>query len=301
METLKVEHKLTLIDNMTVVKASIAETIAKYDVVVVEDGLSEAKELMAIFNKNKKDFSSQCKMYLDELSGPIMEFKKHQKEIEAMFDEGRAKIADQVKKFEDEKLIKIAVLIKAYRNMACEAAGFNIESVSIEDLIMLSAVTVSKKGMALTKAAKENIDGRIKAVEIEVLKAKVAAEEKANYEREIAEKARIEAEARARVREAELIAKAEREKHEALAEAKRQQDEAVQAEKNRAESVPKQETLFQEDTPKKESLPSGKIRAVLTFEFEIKGKPSDEAITGRVKEQITDVFKEYLISIEVER
>ena len=55
-----------------------------------------------------------------------------------------------------------------------------------------------------------------------MLRAKLAAEQAAKRDREIAEQARIEAEERARQREYELLAKAERDKAEAVAQATRQ-------------------------------------------------------------------------------
>lgn len=216
MNELKVTHEFNLVSNMKEVKASIAEIIAKYDVVVSEDKLPEAKDLMATFNKDKKEFSATCKKFIDAISEPITEFKAQQKEIEKMYDDGRAKIADQVAKFEANKLETIGVLVRAYRNMNCETRSISIDAVSVEDLVMLSAVSSNKKGYSLTSKTTASIDARIQAVENEILKARLAAEEKAKRDRDIADKARLEAEEKALQREIELLARAEREKAQAV-------------------------------------------------------------------------------------
>lgn len=235
MNELIVTHKFDLVSNMDDVKASIAETIAKYDVVVVEDRLGEAKELMATFNKDKKEFSATCKKFIDTISEPITQFKVSQKEIEKMYDNGRAKISDQVTKFEATKLDEIKHLILSYNFDECIARGINKDSVSLLDLVMLSAVSTNKTGYTLTKKTTDAIDQRIQAIENEILKARLEAEEKAKRDREIADKARIEAEEKARQREIELLARAEREKQEALIRAEREQAEAVERERLRVE------------------------------------------------------------------
>lgn len=223
MKELTVNHVFDLTTNMDEVKASIAETIAQYDIVIQEDQISEAKELMATFNKEKKEFSQTCKKFVDAISAPIAEFKAQQKEIEAMFDTGRSKIADQVEKFEATKLKEIENIVIIYRDFVCYEKEISQSAVVVNDLIMLSAVSTSSKGMTLTKKTKEAIDLRVQTVENEILKARLEAEEKAKRDRDIADNARLEAEEKARQREAELIAKAERDKAEAVNNALRQQ------------------------------------------------------------------------------
>lgn len=223
IKDLVVTHKFDLKSNMEEVKASIAAAIAKYDVVVSEDRLTEAKELMATFNKDKKAFTDKCKEFLGIIAAPIDDFKAKQKEIEKLYDDGRAKIADQVAKFEAKKLIEIEGVLEAYKNEVCEAKQINPESVVVKDLVQLSAVNTNKTGYSIAKKTAETIDARIQAVELQILKAKQEEAEKAAREREIAEKAKEEAEAKARQREADLIAKAEREKNEAIERTRREE------------------------------------------------------------------------------
>jgi hypothetical protein len=228
MQELIVSHSLSLESNLAQVRESIAQTIEKWDVVVTEDRLPEAKELMAQFNKQKKAFSDQCKAFLGEVLAPVDAFKAEQKAIEAMFDDGREKLKAQVDKFEAHKLANIKALIIYYRNNACAEKDIKPESIGINDLIKLSAANVNKSGYSLSKATTESIDNRITLVEAEKLRAKLASEEKAKHEREIAEEARAEAEEKARQREADLIAKAERDKAQAVANAVAQERQAAQ-------------------------------------------------------------------------
>jgi hypothetical protein len=217
MKELSVQHSISISSNLDDVQASIEATIAKYDVVVTEDALSEAKELMATFNKHKKQFSDQCKTFLSAIGAPIDEFKARQKVIEKMFDDGRAKIDKQVKAFESHKLEAIKVLLNQHRDNACAEKGINPAIIVIDDLVKLTAVNSNKSGYVVVKATAEAIAQRIQAVENEMLRAKLAAEGQAKRDRLIAEQARIEAEERARQRESELLAKAERDKSEAVA------------------------------------------------------------------------------------
>lgn len=297
MKELSVTHKFDLVSNMAEVKEAIAETIKKYDVVVTEDGIADAKELMAQFNKDKKEFSSTCKKFIDAISEPITEFKAQQKEIEKMYDDGRAKIADQVAKFESKKLEIIAVLVRAYRNTNCESKSISIEAVSVEDLIMLSAVSSNSKGYSLTKKTTDAIDQRIQAVENEILKARLEAEEKAKRDREIADQARAEAEDQARKREAELLARAEREKAEAVERARSEEQQKAQSaalsgQNQISQPEPIQDQVITED---------GKRIFVVTATFEVKAKSdtSYEKITSKLQSMIESAGITSLKSIEV--
>ena len=153
MKELTVKHNGLIIEsNLDDVQTSIEATIAKYDVVVTEDGLPEAKELMATFNKQKKAFSDQCKAFLSAIGAPIDEFKARQKAIEKMFDDGRAKIEQQVKAFESHKLEAIKLLLNKHRDKACAEKGINPESIVIDDIVKLTAVNSNKTGYTVAKA-----------------------------------------------------------------------------------------------------------------------------------------------------
>lgn len=263
MKELQVTHVFDLKSNMVEVRASIEETIAKYDVIVTEDRIGEAKELMATFNKDKKDFATACKKFIDAISEPITEFKAEQKAIEKMYDDGRAKIATQVEKFEAGKLAEITKLVFAYRNEKCAEASIEPSSVTVTDLVMLSAVSTNKSGYALTKKVTDAIIARVQAVENEALKARIKAEEQAAHDRAIAEQARIETEQRMRNREAELIANAEREKAEAVATAVAEAVTQQQAQPAPQEKAPTQPVAEQQERN------DGKRVFVITATFEV--------------------------------
>ena len=314
MSELTVSHEFNLFSNMEEVKASIAETITKYDVVVSEDKLTEAKQLMATFNKDKKEFSATCKKFIDAISEPITQFKISQKEIEKMYDDGRAKIADQVAKFEVTKLEEIKHLVSNYSFEKCKKKNINHESVSVVDLIMLSAVSTNKIGYTLTKKTTDAIDQRIQAIENEILKARLEAEEKAKRDREIADKARIEAEEKARQREIELLARAKREKQEAILKAQRDQAEAVERERLRVEReerikfeqmnakaiADKQEVSLPLEDPQP-TRDDGKKVFVITATFEILAplQARHEQITNKLTKMIESAGITSLKNIEV--
>jgi hypothetical protein len=289
MTELIVTHSLSLESNMAQVKESIAQTIAKYDVVVTEDRLPEAKELMAQFNKDKKQFSEQCKTFLSAISSPIDAFKAQQKEIERMYDEGRAKIEAQVKAFEAGKLEAIAVLLGQYRDNACAEKGIDPASIVVADLVKLTAVNTNKTGYTVAKATAETITQRIQAVENEILRATLAAEEKAKREREIADKAREEAEEKARQREAELLAKAERDKAEAVERARAQAVAEVEAKQPVQQPAA---TAVPTEQPKSTAQPDydGMVtyRVAAYFEVKVKNGVTGESVANVFHKKITE-------------
>jgi hypothetical protein len=322
MKDLTVTHEFTLVSNMDDVKASIAETIAKYDVIVSEDRIGEAKELMATFNKDKKEFSATCKKFIDTISEPITQFKASQKEIEKMYDDGRAKIADQVTKFEATKLNEIEELISIYASEACIKRGFTATAISSKDLVMLSAVSITKSGYTLTKKTTDTIDARIQAVENEILKARLEMEEKAKRDREIADKAREEAEERARQRDIETAIRVKREAEEALQRAEHEKLQAVENERlrvereerarfeemNRKAAETKQPTR-QEPIIQKPSLldeqpivKDGKITHIIYARFEVPAPigVDPQRIVIKIKSLIESVGITSLKSIEVQ-
>lgn len=240
---LVVAHKLDISSNMEELAENIKKDIQnKYDIIVTEDSLPETKKLMAEVNKEKDEFKKKYKEFKNEVLAPLTPLDAKAKEIESYFDTARAALDNQVKNFEKGKLEAIKAIVEKYRDDACLDANITTESIVVTDLVILSAVNVNSKGYSIAKKTSDTIDQRIQAVELQIAKAKLEAEEKAKRDREIAENARREAEERARVREAELLAKAEREKQEALLKAEREKAEAV-AKATRADIAPVQEEV----------------------------------------------------------
>jgi len=262
MQELTVNHKFELVSNMDAVKADIAKTIAKYDVIIEEDKLPEAKVLMATFNKEKKEFSDTCKEFIKIVSEPITKFKAQQKEIEEMYDDGRSKIANQVKKFEDAKLEAIEDAIKYFLDVECNEKGINPDSVSIKDLVMISAVS---SGQSLTKKTKDAILSRVQLVENEILKAKIEADEKYRHDMEVAEKARIETEERMKQREINQALEFERQKERMRLEAEQREKELIEKQRLALEEASKPKVI-QEETKVSEN---GQKIFILNARFEV--------------------------------
>lgn len=274
---LVVSHSLDISSNMEELAENIKKDIQnKYDIIVTEDSLPETKKLMAEVNKEKDEFKKKYKEFKNEVLAPLTPLDAKAKEIESYFDSARAALDNQVKNFEKGKLEAIKAIVEKYRDDACLTANITPESITVNDLVILSAVNVNSKGYSIAKKTSDTIDQRIQAVELQIAKAKLEAEEKAKRDREIAENARREAEERARAREVELLAKAEREKQEALLKAEREKEEAV-AKATRADIAPVQEQEVKEPT----FTDDGKRIFIVTATFEVsapKQTPIDKII-----------------------
>lgn len=274
---LVVSHSLDISSNMEELAENIKKDIQnKYDIIVTEDSLPETKKLMAEVNKEKDEFKKKYKEFKNEVLAPLTPLDAKAKEIESYFDTARAALDNQVKNFEKGKLEAIKAIVEKYRDDACLDANITTESIVVTDLVILSAVNVNSKGYSIAKKTSDTIDQRIQAVELQIAKAKLESEEKAKRDREIAENARREAEERARVREVELLAKAEREKQEALLKAEREKAEAV-AKATRADIAPVQEQEVKEPT----FTDDGKRIFTVTATFEVsapKQTPIDKIV-----------------------
>ena len=175
MQLKVIESQVQLKTNMAELKNQIRQEIDnKYNVVVTQDTVKESKKLMADINKDKAAFNKACKQVIDDLSFPINEFKKEQKNITAMFDEAYQSVKKQVANFEAERLKVVEQAVRDYTEAACAEKDISSESITTSDLVILSSITA--KG-SLTAAARSKIDNRIAAVEADVLRKKLEAEE----------------------------------------------------------------------------------------------------------------------------
>jgi len=182
-----------LTTNFEEIKAGVAMQVEKYSIEVTDENIPEAKKVMANFNKVKTAIGDRYKFFIDKLSAPINQLKTEKKEIEAIITDGRQKIADGVAAFENAKLEQIAERINEYARSLCDEKGLNFERINVSDLIKLSAVTTAG---SLAKPTKEAIEGKIAALENEILQAKLAEQEKQEaveqVAREAAERAKAE-------------------------------------------------------------------------------------------------------------
>ena len=261
-----INHKLDIKSNMDSLAIKIKDDIKeKYDIVVTEDTVTESKKLMAEINKDKDNFKATYKSFKQKVFEPFESLDEKAKEIETYYTDARTAVEQQVKKFEAKKLEQAKQVCVDYLLKQTEQKGIDFQAININDLFtQLGSVTAS--GNISTKA-KNEIDTRIQKVENEILKAKLEAEEKAKRDREIAEKAKLEAEERARIREAEIIAKAERDKAEAVERAK--QEAICETGRETVEQNLKDRGIKVEEP---QITDDGKVVYKIAFVFEVKAK-----------------------------
>lgn len=289
-------QKLTT--NFEELKAEASRQVEKYSINVTEENIPEAKKVMANFNKVKTEIGERYKFYIDKISAPVNQLKAEKKEIETIITDGRQKIADGVANFENAKLEIIASKISEYTKALCDEKGLKFERINTSDLIKLSAVTSAG---TLAKATKEAIEAKIQALENEILQAKIAEQEKAARDAEIAAQARREAEERAAREKAELEAKAAQREAELLARAEREKQEAI--ERTKAEQANPQAfyDTQREILQKPREAENGKAIYTIRAEFEVKAPanaPHDK-LADKIKEMLTTAGITNLSKIEV--
>ena len=291
-------QKLTT--NFEELKAEASRQVEKYSINVTEENIPEAKKVMANFNKVKTEIGERYKFYIDKISAPVNQLKAEKKEIEAIITDGRQKIADGVANFENAKLEAIAARIAEYTKTLCDEKQLNFERINIADLIKLSAITSAG---TLAKATKEAIEAKIQTLENEILQAKIAEQEKAARDAEIAAQARREAEERAAREKAELEAKAAQREAELLARAEREKQEAI--ERAKAEQAKPNPQAFydtqREILQKPREAENGKAIYTIRAEFEVKAPanaPHDK-LTDKIKEMLAAAGITNLSKIEV--
>lgn len=291
-------QKLTT--NFEELKAEASRQVEKYSINVTEENIPEAKKVMANFNKVKTEIGERYKFYIDKISAPVNQLKAEKKEIEAIITDGRQKIADGVANFENAKLEAIAARIAEYTKSLCDEKELNFERINTSDLIKLSAVTPTG---TLAKATKEAIEAKIQALENEILQTKIAEQEKAARDAEIAAQARREAEERAAREKAELEAKAAQREAELLARAEREKQEAIERAKAEQEK-PNPQSFYdtqREILQKPREVENGKAIYTIRTEFEVKAPanaPHDK-LTDKIKEMLAAAGITNLSKIEV--
>lgn len=289
-------QKLTT--NFEELKAEASRQVEKYSINVTEENIPEAKKVMANFNKVKTEIGERYKFYIDKISAPVNQLKAEKKEIEAIITDGRQKIADGVANFENAKLEVIAARIAEYTKALCDEKQLNFERINTSDLIKLSAVTSAG---TLAKATKDAIEAKIQALENEILQAKIAEQEKAARDAEIAAQARREAEERAAREKAEMEARAAQREAELLARAEREKQEAIERAKAEQASPQAFYDAQREILQKPREAENGKAIYTIRAEFDVKAPanaPHDK-LTDKIKEMLAAAGITNLSKIEV--
>ena len=154
--------------NFDEIRAEVVELVDKYSIEVTDENVAEAKKVMANFNKVKTEIGNKFKEYIADLSRPIDELKSQKKEIENIIDTGRAKIADEVAKFETTRLNLAKEKIAEFINAECKKRDINPNLINPSEFVKLTAITANG---TLTKQTKTEIESRLTAIENEILKA----------------------------------------------------------------------------------------------------------------------------------
>jgi len=99
--------------NYEALKARINEEMERYDIVVTEDTVKDAKKSMADLNKLKGKLAARRKEEIATASEPVKAFDQKFRELEEICETARQRISEQAKKFEAETLVKAQALIDA--------------------------------------------------------------------------------------------------------------------------------------------------------------------------------------------
>ena len=99
--------------NFEQLKAWAAGVAERYsDLIVTEDGVADAKRDMAEINKAKAAIDTARKEAVRQVSEPIRAFEVQIKEVCGIFDNAYAKLADQVKVFEEARRAEKRAIIE---------------------------------------------------------------------------------------------------------------------------------------------------------------------------------------------
>lgn len=160
--TAKISTPVVIDANFEAFKNYVAGELQRYDVVVTADTLADCKKLATELNKQAADIKARGKSITDEAAMPITAVKDQIAAIVAMCLEGREKLTQQIKTFEDETRKLCDQLLNAARSESWESTGVLAEfrRAQYSDLVILTNVT--GKG-ALTAKAKQEVQARVNA------------------------------------------------------------------------------------------------------------------------------------------
>ena len=148
--------------NFEETKAWLENELKQYDVVVTADTLPGSKKLATELNKMAGDIGKRRRDAVAAVSGPIKLFEEQAKALEKMCKDGRQRLLDQVKTFEDETRAKAKSELERCRLEAWDHHGVSDEfrNTVIDDLIKISALT---KTGNLTASTANEVGNRVQA------------------------------------------------------------------------------------------------------------------------------------------
>lgn len=299
----------------------LAAKLEKYNVVVTQDTVKDAKALVTELNKLKKEISDKRKAVVAQVSEPVKAFDAQMKELEAMCSNGGQALKDQVAKFENELKATAMEMCSSYLEATWEKLEVQppYRSARVDDLVNLSTLTakgnltgkvqsaIESRVMA-NKALQDQTNMRLLKLENESYKAGLSApltrthveaflfEDDELYQSKLATLFAGELE-REKIAQENMRKKLEQE----------QQQKVVPIATTPEQSVPAEETVPQaEPEPTHvEAQPdqSGKIPITITCTFDtvIDHRVSDELVQQKLTEAMTAAGITTLSSISVQR
>lgn len=158
----KISTPVVIDANFEAFKNYVAGELQRYDVVVTADTLADCKKLATELNKQAADIKSRGKAITDEAAEPITAVKNQIAAIVQMCLDGREKLTQQIKTFEDETRKLCDQLLNAARSELWASTGVlaEFQRAQYSDLVILTNVT--GKG-ALTAKAKQEVQSRVNA------------------------------------------------------------------------------------------------------------------------------------------
>ena len=153
---------ISITANFEAAEKYLQNELKKYDVVVTRETIKGCKTLSADLNKIATDIDKRRKSELSVMTAPIKEFDASMKSLVTICKEGRAKITEQIKVFEDETRQQISGLLTDYLNEEWRKLGVEnrFKDAAINDLIILSSMTANGNLSAkATSAIKERCAG----------------------------------------------------------------------------------------------------------------------------------------------
>lgn len=146
--------------NFAEVRDRLATELERYDVLVTVETLPGAKKLATELNQMAKSIDDRRKEAVAAVSEPIREFDDQMKDLVTMCKDGRQKLLEQIKHYEDETREKARELLSEALEQAWFEKGVDPEfrKATIDGLVMLTAIT---KTGALTAKSLDAIRQRV--------------------------------------------------------------------------------------------------------------------------------------------
>lgn len=136
-----VPAKLTV--NFEALREALQKEVARYDVVVTADTVTDARKLAAELNATANEIDKRRKEEVAKASEPLRQFDERMRDLVTLCKNGRAKITQQIERFDDEVRETAQRLLAQAREDSwteMEVAD-EFRRAEFDDLVMVSAVT----------------------------------------------------------------------------------------------------------------------------------------------------------------